>query len=288
MNIKQIAESILGRSGKMISGSKSLYREVNPLNVSIFNANVVVETDSGLQKVWYGDLDLTLEEKKLIELSTLLGKKVYVIREMDGRFDNENSPIVSNAVYSVHNGISEHEKYVSRFKYNPPKPPVPENSLVDKDVAENWDFRLVIKQPEPTYQESVAKALQAQSHFKQEDYIKLEFPEDTPSFCSFLENCTRELSPYLKFQDWLKVNFGMEISTEPIDFNMPILNESDYEDLYKAQKAWMEVLNPYTSIYDSGRDPRYWGPDKFYGAPEGFSSDPDWVEENCMYIRKGR
>lgn len=57
---KELALKILGREGKIISASKSSYRNLLPLHVSVFNANVIL----GEEKVWHGDLDLTVEEEK--------------------------------------------------------------------------------------------------------------------------------------------------------------------------------------------------------------------------------
>jgi hypothetical protein len=76
------AEQILGLAGRMISASKSRYCEAHPENLPIFNANVC--TDDG--KIWFGDLDLTVDEPKLVELARTLGMKVYVLPERAGRF----------------------------------------------------------------------------------------------------------------------------------------------------------------------------------------------------------
>ena len=74
--------------GRMISGSKSEYRQRNPENEVIFNANIFI---LGEGKVWWGDLDLTLDHDSLQSISKKIGKKLYILREMDGRFENENA-----------------------------------------------------------------------------------------------------------------------------------------------------------------------------------------------------
>ena len=76
--------------GRMISGSKSGYRERFPNNDAVFNANIVIATRG---KVWYGDLDLTLDEEKLKEIAKTLGEPLYILREMDARFENEDKEI---------------------------------------------------------------------------------------------------------------------------------------------------------------------------------------------------
>jgi hypothetical protein len=88
---------ILGYPGRMISYSKSGYHEAHPERAAIFNASVCV-TDGTL---WWGDLDLSLDEAKLAELSKQIDEIVYVLYEADGRFENEQRPLLGKAVYSV-------------------------------------------------------------------------------------------------------------------------------------------------------------------------------------------
>ncbi len=76
--------------GRMISGSKSFYRSQFPNNKVIFNANIVVESQG---KVWYGDIDITRDEEQLQEIANELGENIYILYEMDARFENENKPI---------------------------------------------------------------------------------------------------------------------------------------------------------------------------------------------------
>ncbi len=90
------AEEVLGVCGRMLSGSKTVYRNRYPDNVVIFNANIC--TKAG--KIWFGDTDVTLDEPKLKALAAALGEKIYVLREMDGRFDSEANPKLDLAVAS--------------------------------------------------------------------------------------------------------------------------------------------------------------------------------------------
>jgi hypothetical protein len=76
--------------GRMISGSKSTYRQMHPDNEVYFNANVVIASEG---KVWYGDLDLTLDTPKLQEVADVLKEPLYVLYEMDARFENENKEV---------------------------------------------------------------------------------------------------------------------------------------------------------------------------------------------------
>ena len=88
----------LGSPGRLISSSKSGYREDNPDHVPVFNANVAL---SPARKVWHGDLDLTLDEPLLLDLARRTGRIVYVLYEHDGRFRHEQEPLVAEAVFSA-------------------------------------------------------------------------------------------------------------------------------------------------------------------------------------------
>ena len=101
MDIEEQIKIHLGRHGRMIGGSKSGYRRANPDNYPIFNANIIAETPDGMQKVWYGDLDLTTDETAINASALDSGTTLYVLREMDGRFNNENKPDLSNYVYKT-------------------------------------------------------------------------------------------------------------------------------------------------------------------------------------------
>jgi len=92
----EIIREILGLPGKMVSYSKSTYNREYPTHVVVFNANVCTEEDG---KIWYGDVDVTLDEFRLKRLAKVLKKKIYVLKEMDGRFENESKPKLDRAVY---------------------------------------------------------------------------------------------------------------------------------------------------------------------------------------------
>ena len=87
--------------GRMISGSKSLYRSMHPENVVYFNANIFTLSEG---KVWWGDLDLTLDEDILKNIAESMREDLFVLREMDGRFENENitqGEIISRAIAKI-------------------------------------------------------------------------------------------------------------------------------------------------------------------------------------------
>ena len=86
-NMKDIFEKHGLNIARMLAWSKSRYREEYPDHVVVFNANVFTESSG---KVWHGDLDLTKDGDKLSFISKEIGEPLYVLREMDGRFENEN------------------------------------------------------------------------------------------------------------------------------------------------------------------------------------------------------
>lgn len=75
--------------GRMLSGSKTRYRKAHPDNEVCFNANVFC--DEG--KLWFGDIDLTTDADALQAIADETRVTLYVLRELDGRFDNENRPV---------------------------------------------------------------------------------------------------------------------------------------------------------------------------------------------------
>lgn len=76
-----------------ILGSKSRYRDAHPNNFTIFNANICIKQG----KVWFGDVDLTLEKDILLKISKEVGQTLYVLYEMDARFNHEEEPLLSKS-----------------------------------------------------------------------------------------------------------------------------------------------------------------------------------------------
>ncbi len=88
-------------SGRMLSFSKSGYRDKFPDNEVYFNANIFV---LGEGKIWYGDIDVTKEKEQLENVAREIGKDLYILREMDGRFENEelkDSEIITRAMCKI-------------------------------------------------------------------------------------------------------------------------------------------------------------------------------------------
>lgn len=118
MNIDEIYKVLsetLGLNGRMLSGSKSTYYNMYPDHITVFNANIVVKLDTGeFEKIWYGDVDITLDENALKSVALDAGCELYVLYEMDGRFEFEDSPRIDNYVFMT-NGI---ESIMPEGEYN--------------------------------------------------------------------------------------------------------------------------------------------------------------------------
>ena len=95
--LERAAALTLGLEGRMIAASKTTYQDKHPDHVAVFNANVCV----GHRKVWHGDFDATSAEAQLHELARLTGQVVSLLYERDGRFENEQEPLLTRAVLSV-------------------------------------------------------------------------------------------------------------------------------------------------------------------------------------------
>ena len=80
-------------------GSKSRYRDANPRNQFVPNANVFCRTRG---KVWWGDLDLAGDKPALEEAAKRLRVRLYVLAEIDGRFENaeaSHSEVICRALW---------------------------------------------------------------------------------------------------------------------------------------------------------------------------------------------
>ena len=84
--MNEIFEKYKLNCGRMVGGSKTLYRMEHPTHKVIFNANIF--STSG--KIWYGDIDLDTDSDKIQAVSNELGVRLFVLYEGDGRFENES------------------------------------------------------------------------------------------------------------------------------------------------------------------------------------------------------
>jgi len=93
VTIQGVQESFVAHNffiGRMVGGSKTGYRNEHPDDLIIFNANILMP---GHSKVWYGDLNLTEDYLVLKDIAKSLDSVLYVLRESDGRFGEEDKPL---------------------------------------------------------------------------------------------------------------------------------------------------------------------------------------------------
>lgn len=87
----------LGFDGRCY-GSWSGYRDRHPDHLAIKNANVCTLQHG---KIWWGDLDVTVNVRELRALARELGVTLYVLREMAARFDTAENPQFHEASYAT-------------------------------------------------------------------------------------------------------------------------------------------------------------------------------------------
>ena len=92
----EIIKFNLGYAGVMLSSLKKAPEG----QTVIWNANILNKKE----KLWFGDFNLTKDKNKLDTLAKALGTDIYLLREMDARFGNEENPNFDKAVY-----IAKHE-----------------------------------------------------------------------------------------------------------------------------------------------------------------------------------
>ena len=92
--------------GRMIAYSKSTYIMNKKNHQAIFNANII--TSEG--KIWWGDLDLTDDSDKLQAIADEIGKTLYILHEMDYRFNKENRPFEEVEKLAVKKFVPELQK----------------------------------------------------------------------------------------------------------------------------------------------------------------------------------
>lgn len=94
----EFIRQILSYEGRMIGDSET----------RIKNANICTDD----RKLWFGDVDLKKDAKKIQQIAEGLNKKIYVLREMDARFENEKKPLLerAKAIFSPTNTNSEGSK----------------------------------------------------------------------------------------------------------------------------------------------------------------------------------
>ena len=109
--VSSTPERKLGPPGRIIAASKGNFRQKHPKHAVVWNANLISQK---LGKFWYGDINLTTDYKILMDLSKEMNETLYILSEMDARFDTETKYKLdkSIAVITESQVISNIEHYV--------------------------------------------------------------------------------------------------------------------------------------------------------------------------------
>lgn len=244
------AEKIIGFMGRMIGGSKSIYRYDNPDNLVIFNANIATKEDG---KIWHGDLDLTKDHSKLMELVEKIGL-FYIFYESDLRFGKEENPDFSLASCSYDkDGFKEISMYGIIVKDENGVPKMskedPKEELIETTVSHFEDKQHEFEEIEiPDISKfKVKKGVSVWGTF-QEEFIKIHGKEKAQEVY---------LSLFLTKEDCNKID---ELNEKTIKKTMPYLHPVKIQ-----QGVSMDSFS--------------------YGCCE-FQINPTWAKSGIGYVRK--
>ncbi|MEM4379357.1 MAG: hypothetical protein QXL01_01540 [Thermoplasmatales archaeon] len=281
----EIAEAILGDCGRMLSGSKGQYCadnshqkityepligslyfravETSPRNVVVFNANIV--TSRG-QKIWYGDVDLTLDEEKVKTLARILNDGIYVLRERHARFENESDPKLEEYVYYTNGEVSKfQDEEISRV-----------NGRAEYLPLFNSNSESIIPHK---YNEQDFAVVKLKFDDINEDDEEYEFYNELDTKL-FFDGLSEEVSPLHKYQQFLFEKQGVR----PNDYTAIYLTKEAADRLKKLFTIWYEVYHgEYESDYQKSSNINWmW----FNNGPSSFTQNPEWVQEGKVYLRK--
>lgn len=238
-------EEILGNPGTMVGTSKGRYRYNNPENVVVFNSNICTK-DNG--KIWYGDIDLTVDLSKVVETAKYLKKDLYVLYEMDGRFENEEKPKYDDAVAII---TSKGELKLKNSEYYEIKDGIP---FFKKHKTSEVEFV-----PTPI-------------EYNKEDFKAFKFP-DIKTFKG-----TNKASPIDKLQSFLIDSYGKEKAQEMyLNLHWTKENEDEFNGLLETYCTKVLKIDGYET-----QKAISWAtldlPLRFYGTPT-------WVKPGYIYQR---
>jgi len=114
--------------GRLITGSKSSYRENHPNDLIIFNANILIQSKG---KIWHGDLNITKDAKILQRICNEINEKMIIVSEMLCRFGMEEK------------SYSEIEKN-ARVIFKPKSKNYKKAVIDGFDVVENGNMSIIV------------------------------------------------------------------------------------------------------------------------------------------------
>jgi hypothetical protein len=249
---KNIAENIMGCG---FLGSKGQYRWDNPKHFVIFNSNICVLGG----KIWHGDVDMSVSTTKLRELAKKLGEVVFVLYEVDARFEKENSP--------------ELEKAPVCFK--------PDGDIVIADSHKeyleiNKNCIFLKPQPEPT-QEEIDKITSTVDK-SDKSYSENDFENVAPINWEYISKYSKQKNPLEKFWEFIE---KQNIKNESVS-NYYVLKE-DEEKLEQLLVSWVKKAYKGVTEYRAQSDASWAMLDV---GPAFFYRKPDWAESGKIYKKR--
>lgn len=240
------AESFLGKRGSHY-GSKGQYCHDNPRNLVVFNANVCTREDG---KIWYGDLDITIHESKLWLLAKALGKEIYVLYEMDGRFEHESSPRIENALYVCQGNTGRVSKELEAH-------------------TERVKGRLILKEND---EEKTEREPQYPTDAEQKNFQAIALPD----LQVILQQGDQEESPLLRFYRYVANELQAEI--QGFDVTRVSVTPEIGDALRKSLDLWLKISFKHLTSYRLQSEASWiWldiGPNVF---------KPEWAKNTQVY-----
>lgn len=261
--IPDILAEFLGHPGKMISGSKGMYSHSNPDHIVVFNANLVLKSRG---KIWYGDLDLTVSYDVLRKVREQIKEDIYVLYEMDARFDREEKPRFENFAALV-----KSDSIVCR-RWN--------DAEVEFKDGQKPSAKLLA--PNKTEAKELAKERKNADARRKEEFLA-ENPRDNFVEFSFprVSKGTKSLDPISSLQKSLIKKYGKEKAQEL--WSSGYLSRADMKKITEALKKW---LNKYKRIpmksYTMKKNLAW----VTFNLPLEFLHDLSWTKAGKIYLRK--
>ena len=250
MILQAIAREYLGMPGKMVGASKSIYTYDNPSNIVIFNANLATKDDG---KFWYGDIDLTLSMDTVIDIAKDIGKDVYVLYEMDARFENEENPKLDKAVLVVS-----------------PEGKLKWSESMDRIVTKS-ENRYVLD----LLDEKEDKDQSPKQVLNKDDYEEIDLPPLSKIKATLKED------PLTSFQLYFVDKFGRE-KAEDVYRNLYV-TKSYMDGLEEKVEKWAKKkLKGYHRVKIEQSVSWY----MLDMSPNNFQSEQDWENPNKGYVKK--
>lgn len=245
---EKIAEYHLGSMGRMVGGSKSIYRHDNPDHMVIFNANILTKQNG---KIWHGDLDITKDLSVLREMAEDLERSVFVFYEMDARFGKEDDVDFSLRALEIHEDgrVLLRDSEYDYFK--------------DGTIYTKTDDEIMASAPK---KEAVIE--------KEEEFTSIELP-DLKSI-----KVTKKSDPLSQFQKYFIDKYGKDKAKEIYD--KLYVTRSYYEQLEKLAEKHTKKLYPGMHPVKIEQSVAWYMLDM---SPKSFESDQTWEKPNTGYLK---